>query len=148
MYKTPFGKSGHIYSIFNNTVRYTSFIHYLSKLNFLCTFVPTTINYPQNLGIQLHKRCNKDLPKLQSRYNITNNENKNKNPQSTIPVVQSTVYTLLYNDVHYLTIFHNILHYVAINVKTSAILILQALVLQGGNNTEKILPNSTVERSN
>ena len=73
----------HIHSIFGNTVHIKSFIHYFSKLNFLCTCASTTINYPQNLGIQLYKRCNKDLPKLQSRY-MTNRENKNKTLQSTI----------------------------------------------------------------
>ena len=30
----------------------------------------------------------------QGRYNVTNNENKNKTIKSTIPVAQSTVYTL------------------------------------------------------
>ena len=87
--KPPYCLIDHIHSIFNNTVQITLFIHYFSKLNFLCICVSTTINNPQNLGIQLHKRCNKDLPKLQ----MTKNENKNKNPpvhHSTIPPFQQS----------------------------------------------------------
>ena len=64
----------------------TSSFRYIVKLNFLYTYVSITINNFQSLGIQLVSYT-KGATKICQRARA-------KTIQSTIPLVQSTVYTL------------------------------------------------------
>ena len=87
-------------------------------INFLCTYVSTTNNDPHNLGIQLHKKCNKTSAR---DYKADKNQSKNylvhHSTIQPIPAVQFTIYTLSNSTLFIMHISATV--HVSLNVITS-----------------------------